>query len=77
MGARRPRALPALVGELAQAQVDLIVVSGTAAIRAAKQATRTIPVVFVVLSDPAASGLVSSLARPGGNMTGFRRSSRS
>jgi len=66
-----PERLPALVGELAQAQVDLIVVSGTAAIRAAKQATRTIPVVFVVLSDPAASGLVSSLARPGGNMTGL------
>jgi len=66
-----PDRLPALVAELAAAKVDLIVVSGTAAIRAAKEATRTIPVVFVVLSDPAATGLVSSLARPGGNLTGL------
>jgi putative ABC transport system substrate-binding protein len=66
-----PARLPVLVAELARARVELIVLSGTAAIRAAKETPRTPPIVFVVLSDPAASGLVSSLARPGGNMTGL------
>ena len=63
--------LPQLVAELVRARVDLIVLSGSPAIRAARQATRTLPIVFVVLSDPAEAGLVSSLARPGGNMTGL------
>ena len=65
-----PDRLPALVAELVQAKVDVIVVSGSPAIRAAQKATRTIPIVFVVLTDPVTMGFMSSLARPGGNMTG-------
>lgn len=65
-----PDRLPALVAELVQAKVDVILVSGTPAIRAARSATRTIPIVFVVLTDPVTMGFVQSLARPGGNMTG-------
>ena len=65
-----PRRLPLLVAELVQAKVEVIVLSGTPAIRAAQKATSTIPIVFVVLADPVTSGLVPSLARPGGNMTG-------
>ncbi len=65
-----PDRLPALVAELVQAKVDVIVVSGTPAIRAAHRATSTIPIVFVVLTDPVTMGFVPSLARPGGNMTG-------
>ena len=63
--------LPALVAELVQAKVDVIVLSGTPAIAAAQTATRTIPVVFVLLVDPVAMGFVHTLARPGGNMTGL------
>jgi len=66
-----PDRLPALVAELVQVKVDVIVLSGTAAIRAARRATSTIPIVFVMLADPIASGFVQSLARPGGNMTGL------
>jgi len=65
-----PDRLPALVAELVQAKVDVIVLSGTPAIRAAQNATRAIPIVFVVLTDPVSMGFVPSLARPGGNMTG-------
>ena len=65
-----PDRLPALVGELVQAKVDVILLSGTPAIRAAQNATRAIPIVFVVLTDPVSMGFVPSLARPGGNMTG-------
>jgi len=50
---------------------DAIVASGTLAITAAQQATRTVPIVFVNIVDPVSAGLVSSLARPGGNATGF------
>jgi len=66
-----PDRLPVLVAELVQAKVDVIVVGGNSAIRAAQNATRTIPIVFVVLNDPVTSGFVPSLARPGGNMTGL------
>jgi putative ABC transport system substrate-binding protein len=66
-----PDRLPTLVAELVQAKVDVIVVSGSPAIRAAQNATRTIPIVFVVLTDPVTLGFVPSLARPGGNMTGL------
>src|SRR5215468_7786193 len=62
--------LPALAAELVALKVDVIVVSGTPMTRAAKQATSTIPIVFVAV-DPVTSGLVSSLARPGGNLTGL------
>ena len=65
-----PDRLPALVRELVQLNVDVIVLSGTAAIRAARSVTSTVPVVFVVLADPVTAGLVGSLARPGGNLTG-------
>jgi putative ABC transport system substrate-binding protein len=65
-----PDRLPALVVELVQAKVDVIVLSGYAAMRAAQKATSTIPIVFVVLTDPVTLGFVPSLARPGGNMTG-------
>jgi putative tryptophan/tyrosine transport system substrate-binding protein len=66
-----PDRLPAFVAALLQAKVEVIVLSGTPAIRAAQRATSTIPIVFVVLADPVTSGLVPSLARPGGNMTGL------
>jgi putative ABC transport system substrate-binding protein len=65
-----PDRLSVLVADLVQAKVDVIVVSGTPAIRAAQEATRTIPIVFVVLTDPVTMGFMPSLARPGGNMTG-------
>ncbi len=63
--------LPALAAELVALKVDVIVVGGTPAVLAAKQATRTIPIVFPVASDPVTSGIITSLARPGGNVTGL------
>src|SRR5207237_9399530 len=62
---------PRLVAELVQLNVEVLVVSGTPAIRAAQKAPTTIPVVFVMLTDPVGSGFVRSLSRPGGNMTGL------
>src|SRR5215475_9183625 len=62
---------PAMAVELAALPVDLIVTWGTPAALAAKQATRTIPVVMGAIGDPVSVGLVSNLARPGGNITGF------
>ena len=62
---------PALVAELVALKVDVIVAPATPATVAAKQATKTIPIVFAVVSDPVTSGLVTSLARPGGNVTGL------
>ena len=63
--------LPALAAELVGGKVDLIVTGGTPATRAGKAATSTIPIVFAGVGDPVAAGLVDSLARPGGNVTGF------
>jgi ABC-type uncharacterized transport system substrate-binding protein len=57
--------------EFARRNVDVIVTSATAAIVAAKQATSVIPIVFAAAGDPAGTGLVASLARPGGNVTGL------
>ena len=62
--------LPALIADLARLNVDVIVTHGTPAALAAKTAT-TIPVVLAVVADPLGSGIVSSLARPGGNVTGL------
>lgn len=66
----RYESLRALADELVAAKVDLIVAFGTPPSQAAKAATQTIPVVMAGVGDPVGSGLVSSLARPGGNLTG-------
>ena len=63
--------LPALAEELARLKVDVIVASTAAAAQAAQNATRAIPIVMVNVGDPVGSGLVKSLAWPGGNMTGL------
>jgi ABC-type uncharacterized transport system substrate-binding protein len=57
--------------ELVRIKVDVIVTTGTPAALAAKQATSVIPIVFAIAADPVGSGLVASLARPGGNITGL------
>jgi putative ABC transport system substrate-binding protein len=64
-------AAPSLVAELLQHNVDVLVVGFTAAIRAAMQATKTIPIVMITTQDPVATGIVDSLAHPGGNITGI------
>jgi putative tryptophan/tyrosine transport system substrate-binding protein len=63
--------LPALAAELVALKVDVIVAPSTPEALAAKQATRTLPIVFAVAADPVASGLVTGLAQPGGNVTGL------
>src|SRR5919109_4179494 len=68
--AGREEALPKLAADLVQLQVDVIFAGGDAAVRAAKQATHTIPIVMFVNGDPVGSGLGVSLNRPGGNVTG-------
>jgi len=61
---------PALAADLVRLKVDVIVAQGGAATQAVQQATRTIPIVMSIVLDPVGSGLVPSLARPGGNVTG-------
>ncbi|HYU18587.1 MAG TPA: ABC transporter substrate-binding protein [Chloroflexota bacterium] len=63
--------LPALAAELVRLPADVIVAIATPAARAAKEATSTIHVIFAVVADPVEQGLVASLARPGGNVTGL------
>jgi putative ABC transport system substrate-binding protein len=63
--------LPALAEELVRLKVDVLVTPSTTAALALKNATRTIPIVFLIDGDPVVLGLVDSLARPGGNLTGF------
>jgi len=69
--AGRNERLPALVEELLKLKVDVIVAVNTPAVQAAKTATKSIPVVMMRVADPVKSGLVASLARPGGNVTGL------
>jgi ABC-type uncharacterized transport system substrate-binding protein len=63
--------LPELAAELVHLPVDVIVVEGTPAARAAKQATSSIPIIMGVVAEPVETGLVTNLARPDGNITGF------
>src|SRR5215510_2110783 len=67
----KPDRLPAVADELVRLKVDVIVTASTVGTLAAKNATRTIPILFYSAGDPVATGLVDSLARPGGNITGF------
>jgi putative tryptophan/tyrosine transport system substrate-binding protein len=63
--------LPALADELVRLKVDVLIAPNTPAALAAKNATKTTPIVFLDVTDPIAAGLIDSLARPGGNITGF------
>ena len=67
---------PSFVAELVQLKVDILVSPVASAIRVAKQASSTIPLVMVITTDPVATGLIDSLARPGGNITGLTRLTR-
>ena len=68
-----PERVSALVAELVQLKVDVLVSGSAAALQAAKQATPTIPIVMVASFDPVEAGMVESLAHPGGNITGVSR----
>jgi putative ABC transport system substrate-binding protein len=70
-GEGRPERLPVVTAELVRLNVDVIVSGGPTSTRAAKQATKTIPIIMTLESDPVGDGLVASLARPGGNITGL------
>jgi putative tryptophan/tyrosine transport system substrate-binding protein len=67
----KPEQLPMLAADLVQANVDLIVTGGTEPIQAASKATTSIPIVMTTIGDPVGAGVVASLARPGGNVTGL------
>jgi putative tryptophan/tyrosine transport system substrate-binding protein len=67
----KPERLPELAADLVRLKVDLIVATGGPPARAAKKATTTIPIVMATAGDPVGTGLVASLARPGGNVTGL------
>ena len=66
-----PARFPELAAELVELKVDVIVAANTQAVAAAQSKTTTIPIIIVGPSDPVGSGLVASLARPGGNVTGI------
>ena len=68
---QKPERVPELAAELVRLKVDLIVTSGNPSALEAKKATTTIPIVMTSIADPVALGLVASLARPGGNVTGL------
>ena len=68
---QKPERLSEFAADLIRLKVDLIVVTGTATALAAKKATGTIPIVMTSATDPVAAGLVASLMRPGGNVTGY------
>ncbi len=63
--------LPALAADLVESRVDIIVTDSTQSTRAAQRATATVPIVMATVGDPVASGFAKTLARPGGNITGF------
>jgi putative ABC transport system substrate-binding protein len=63
--------VPSLVSELVRLNVDVLVLVTLPSVRAAKEATKTIPIVMVLAVDPVETGIVESLARPGGNITGI------
>jgi putative ABC transport system substrate-binding protein len=67
---------PVIVADLVQLKVDVLVSTVPSALRAAKQATKTIPIVMVTSQDPVADGIVESLTHPGGNITGLTRLTR-
>src|SRR5262245_59788686 len=67
---------PSLVTELVQLKVNILVVTSLGGIRAAKQVTKTIPIVMVTTQDPVAAGIVDSLERPGGNITDVTKLTR-
>jgi putative ABC transport system substrate-binding protein len=67
----RDERFPALIRELIERKVDVIVITGSAGAVAAKQTTSTVPIVVAGMGDPLESGLAQTLARPGGNLTGF------
>jgi putative ABC transport system substrate-binding protein len=67
----KPNLLPVLAAEIVRLKVEIIVASQTPAVVAAKQATTEIPIVMAAAGDPVGTGLVASLARPGGNITGL------
>jgi putative tryptophan/tyrosine transport system substrate-binding protein len=69
--AEQPERFKALAHELVQLNMDLIIASAPNAAFAAKEATKTIPIIFIAVPDPVETGLVDSLAHPGGNVTGF------
>ena len=70
-GKSEAEGLPELAAELVRIKVDVIVTTGTPAVRAIKRASATIPIVFAVISHPVENGIVASFARPGGNVTGL------
>src|SRR5262245_38801621 len=74
-GDGRSERFPELMAELVGLKVSVIVTGGTAAVIAAKRATSVIPIVFGSVADPVGTGLVASLARPGGNVTGLSNQS--
>ena len=70
-GQDKVEGLPELAADLVGRNIDVLVTGGTPAAKALKSATGTIPIVMAIIGDPVAAGLVESLARPGGNATGF------
>ena len=68
--------IPGIVTELVQLKPDVLVVESLTSIRAAKKATTTIPIVMSTSGDPVATGVIDSLARPGGNITGVTKMTR-
>jgi putative ABC transport system substrate-binding protein len=70
-GEGKPERFPGLAAELVKLKVDLILTSGPQAVRAVQHATTTIPIVMAIIEDPVERGFVTSLARPGGNITGL------